>query len=346
NVWETLVRPGKKNRDFQVTDIDEITEDGSTDCVVECIGGTDDAYGFVKSCLEAGKHVVTSNKALVTSYGTELAELARSKGVGFLFSAACGGAVPVLHNISVAKQTDSVLSAGGILNGTVNFILSNLKSGKFTDYGSALCEARRLGYAEADPSADVSGLDTLRKVMLISAVAFGKLPVKGTCCEGIENYDVFAGCKYGTGEDSAFSDCCVKLIGRCGLNADGSVYTYVEPCIVKQSSVFAGVNQNFNFAFYDGKNCGRIGLSGQGAGRYPTASAVLRDLTALAQGQREMLGECSQVCADNSKVIHRYVVCEDSKCRITDVISVTEMHEKIRELRKKGGKVFFAAIEE
>lgn len=337
-----LVRPEEKSKDFQVTDINDIVNDGSVDAVVECIGGINAAYGFVKSCLEAGKHIVTSNKALVASHGTELAELAKSKGVGFLFSAACGGAIPVLHNISVAKQTDVILCAGGILNGTVNFILSNLKSGKFTDYKSALGEAQRLGYAEADPTADVSGLDTLRKIMLMSGVAFGKLPVKGTYCEGIENYDVFADSSCTT-----FSgDFCVKLIGRCGLNADGSVYAYVEPCLVKLTSVFGGTDQNFNFAFYEGKNSGRIGLSGQGAGRYPTASAVLRDLTALVQEQKEMLGECHEVCADNSKVLHKYLICGGVRPETTGLISVSEMHEKASKLRKEGCRVFFAAIEE
>lgn len=329
-----LVLPKECNKSFMVTSIDEIVNDKTVDVVVECMGGIDVAFKFTSACLESGKSIVTSNKALVAARGLELRDLAKKNNVSFLFSAACGGAIPVLHNISIAKQTDSILSCGGILNGTTNFILSGIREKKFASYSDALKEAQRLGYAEADPTADVSGMDTMRKVMLLSAVAFDKLPNEDILNEGIENIDL---CPKGLGP--------VKLVGSCGLSKNG-IFAYVEPVICKQDSVFASVNSNFNAAYYNGKNSGLITLMGQGAGRYPTASAVLRDLSAISQGKTEMFSEsCVAVKADNSSVKHKYIVSDGKNPEIIESISVASMHAKAKEIREKGGKIFFAAIE-
>ncbi len=329
-----LVLPKECNRDFMVTSIDEIVNDESVDVVVECMGGIDTAYKFTSVCLESGKHLVTSNKALVAAKGLELRDIAKKRGVSFLFSAACGGAIPVLHNISVAKQTDSILSCGGILNGTTNFILSGIRDKKFSSYEDALKEAQRLGYAEADPTADVSGMDTMRKVMLLSAVAFDMLPVEGILNEGIENIDL---CPSGLGP--------VKLVGSCGLSGKG-IYAYVEPVVCKKDSVFSAVNSNFNAAYYTGKNSGLITLMGQGAGRYPTASAVLRDLTEIAHGKCSMFSDnCAAVKADNSTAKHKYIMSDGKNAEIIESVSVAKMHAEVKEIREKGKKVFFAAIE-
>lgn len=331
-----LVLPFEKTEDFMVTSIDEITGDDSVEAVCECMGGVSAAFDFAVKVMNAGKHFVTSNKALVAAKGIELSELSREKNVGFLFSAACGGAIPVLHNISVAKKTDEILSAGGIINGTTNFILSGIEEGKFTDYQDALRVAQKLGYAEADPTADVSGLDTLRKVILLSAVSFGLLPVDGMLLEGIENIDLFRE-----------TDSKVRLIGCCGKNENGTVYSYVEPVLLKPYSTFAGVTSNFNQVMYKGKNSGTISLYGQGAGRYPTASAVLRDLTAIAAGERAMLPEsCVGCTADNRFIKHKYYISEGNKSHITDFVSVADMHREAKEMRESGRKVFFAEIEE
>ena len=151
-----LVRPGKENEAFKVSSIEKITEDPSVDAVAEVMGGVEPAFTYAMAAIRAGKHFVTSNKALVAAKGVELNRAAREAGVSFLFSAACGGGVPILHNLARAVQTDEILSVGGILNGTTNFMLDQMQStGK--DYADALKEAQELGYAEADPTADVTG---------------------------------------------------------------------------------------------------------------------------------------------------------------------------------------------
>ena len=137
--------------------------------------------------LEAGKHFITANKAMVASHGLELAALAREKGAAFLFSAACGGGVPFLHNLTLSAETDRIEAVSGILNGTTNYMLDAMQR-RGLSYGDALREAQSLGYAESDPTADVSGLDALRKMQLACAVAFGVLPQSGMLCEGMEHF--------------------------------------------------------------------------------------------------------------------------------------------------------------
>lgn len=329
-----LERKGVNCDVFHVHSIEEIVNNKEVDVVVECMGGVDTAFEFVSKCLKAKKNVVTSNKALVAAKGTELKALAEQNGVSFLFSAACGGAIPVLHNISVASETDKIVSCKGIMNGTTNFILSGIEEGIFENYSQALKKAQELGYAEADPTADVSGMDTLRKVMLLSSVAFGKLPCEGLCREGIENIDFY--------KDNET----VKLVGECGLNSDGSVYAFVQPYICTDKDPLKAVNSNFNQIMYTGENCGQISLYGQGAGRYPTASAILRDLTAILHGTKTMFPEkLERTKADNSKVERTYVLFEDGK-KSKVKKSVEAMHSYVNEKRNGGSKIFFAVLGE
>ena len=173
-----LVRPGKEDEPFKVSDISVICSDPEVGAVAEVMGGVEPAFTYACAVLKAGKHFVTSNKALVAAKGAELAALAEENGVAFLFSAACGGGVPFLHNMALAVQSDEILSVGGILNGTTNYMLDAMQR-RSMSYQEALADAQKLGYAEADPTADVTGLDALRKIMLACAVAFGKMPVDG-----------------------------------------------------------------------------------------------------------------------------------------------------------------------
>lgn len=348
-----LVRAGKEDRPFKVSSMEQIADDPSVGAVAEVMGGIEPANSFVAMALRAGKHVVTSNKALVAAHGIELAALAREKGVSFLFSAACGGGVPFLHNLAIAAQSDQILSLGGILNGTTNFMLDAMQSeGK--DYGDVLRQAQALGYAEADPTADVSGLDALRKIMLACAVAYDKLPVDGFAREGIESItaaDV---------SDFQSRGLTCRLITSGGRAGD-SVYAYVEPVLFPANAPECSVVKNFNMAKYNGQNAGAIVLMGQGAGRYPTASAVLRDLCGL--GSLEMLRPaCARVSADNAACVHPYYVrCDEAKAGlfafqerrvdgglvrgVTAPLAVPVMHALADEIRKEGGSVFFAAME-
>ena len=322
-------------RDRLTTVPDSILEDPEIDTVIELLGGVEPAFTWVSKALLSGKNVVTANKFLVSEKLPELLEAARKGSAQLRFSAAVGGGIPILVNLLRARRLDTVQEVGGVLNGTTNYILTKMAEDGL-DFDVALKQAQELGYAEADPTADVSGLDTLRKVILLSAVSFGLLPVDGMLLEGIENIDLFRE-----------PDSKVRLIGCCGKNENGTVYSYVEPVLLKPYSTFAGVTSNFNQVMYKGKNSGTISLYGQGAGRYPTASAVLRDLTAIAAGERAMLPEsCVGCTADNRFIKHKYYISEGNKSHITDFVSVADMHREAKEMRESGRKVFFAEIEE
>ncbi len=351
-----LVRQGKLREIFQTDSMERILMDGSIGAVVETMGGEEPAFAYVSAALRAGKHVVTANKALVAAHGLELARLARENGAAFLFSAACGGGVPFLHNLSLATQSDRVLTLGGILNGTTNYMLDAMQRRDLT-YAQALADAQELGYAEADPTADVSGLDALRKIMLACAVAFDRLPGEGLLHEGIEAF---------TAEDATdlkARGLVCRLVGRGGMAGD-QVYAFVEPTLFAEGAPERSVLDNYNLARYEAKCAGPIVLMGQGAGRYPTASAVLRDLSDVLQGKRAMLSPtCQSARADNSGCGHRYYVRVPAALArefpgadaaesggivrlVTQPMTVLEMHEKAAALRQAGAELFFAGIEE
>ena len=352
-----LVRPGKDDSFFKVTEIEKIVNDPSVGAVAEVMGGIEPAYSYVSAALAAGKHVVTSNKALVAAHGPELAELAEKNNVAFLFSAACGGGVPFLHNLALATESDKILSVGGILNGTTNYMLDAMQR-RGMDYADALKDAQRLGYAEADPTADVSGLDALRKIMLACAVAYDQLPAEGLNNEGIESL---------TAADVAHfkaKGLTCRLLASGGLSDEGRVYAFVEPVLLPASAAECAVLDNFNLARYQGENSGAIILIGQGAGRWPTASAVVRDLSCILQGQRTMMqAGCPRVKADNSACSRVYYVRLPARFEdmlplkeaekdgdllraVTEPMPVSAMHEAAAKLRQAGAEVFFAAMGE
>lgn len=350
-----LVRPGKVDAPFKTDSIDVICADESIDAVAEVMGGTSAAYEYAKKVLAAGKHFVTSNKALVAAKGVELNALARENGAAFLFSAACGGAVPFLHNLELARENDEIESLGGILNGTTNYMLDRMQTGGL-DYAEALKEAQALGYAEADPTADVTGLDALRKIMLGCAVAYDRLPREGLLNEGIDSL------KASDVRDFQERGLTCRLLAKGGKNADGSVYAYVQPVLFGGSATECAVKKNFNMAKYIGKNSGLIVLMGQGAGRYPTASAVVRDLECAFVGQREMMkAACREVSANNKAASCRYYVRLPGECApqleyesmeekdgcavlLTNPMSVSAMFDFAKSLRAEGKEIFFAEI--
>ncbi len=335
-----LERPGVFNEPFIVNDINTILNDKSIEAVAECIGGTTIAHDFAVKCLSAGKHFVTSNKALISAYGLELRDLAAKNGVSLLFSAACGGTMPVLHNMALARRSDTLFRSGGILNGTCNFMLTKMQD-EDSSFDDALDQARKLGYAEADPSADLSGLDTLRKVILLSAVGFDAFPEGDLLCEGIESTDADAI------KELKKRNLVLRLIGSCGRNEDGSLYAFVQPVAFSSSAAEANVKMNTNMAFWEGENCGRVTISGQGAGRYPTAANVLRDLTELPECRKSMLSAaCAAESVKNDGCSFRYLVIENGAVSITEKVSVNAMFAEAAQKRKEGAKFFFAAMEE
>lgn len=349
-----LVRPGKNIKPFMVTSVEKIINDDSVGAVAEVMGGIEPAFSYVSAALKAGKHVVTSNKALVAAHGIELDKTARENNAAFLFSAACGGGVPFLHNLALAAESDEIEYVGGILNGTTNYMLDSIQRfGK--DYAEALSDAQELGYAEKDPTADVSGLDALRKIMLACAVAYGRLPTEGLDNEGIESI---------TAADAAHF---MSLGYTCRLVTSGAltdegVQAYVEPVLFGSGAPECAVLTNFNLAKYCGRSSGLISMIGQGAGRFPTASAVVRDLSSVLSGSRSMMKSgCVSAQADNSTAKHNYYIRVSAKMAhifdikqifgsdnemrfISQPISVSDMHRIAKELRSQGEKIFFAAI--
>ena len=349
-----LVRPGKEDAPYKVSSMEAIVNDPSVEAVAEVMGGIEPAYTYACAALKAGKHFVTSNKALVAAKGVELNRLAREKGAAFLFSAACGGGVPFLHNLALARESDSILSLGGILNGTTNYMLDAMQR-LGLDYAEALADAQRLGYAEADPTADVSGLDALRKIMLACAVAYDLLPTEGLLHEGIDSITAADVRHF---QPRGYS---CRLLASGGRTESG-VYAYVEPVLLREGAPACSVLQNYNMARYEGRNSGPIVLMGQGAGRYPTASAVLRDLSGILRGERYLFSTgCAAGKADNSGSVHCYYVrlpadlageleAESTELDgpvarlVTKPMSVAAMHETARRLRAQGAALFFAAI--
>ncbi len=362
-VRSVLVKKGEKTEDFMTESFEDVVTDDS-ELVIECMGGVDPAFRFTSACLEAGKSLITSNKALVAAHGIDLMNIARRKGVAFIFSAACGGAIPILQNLLLARRTDSIVWAGGILNGTTNYILDSMDR-KGSSFEEALSEAKKLGYAEADPTADISGMDTMRKVMLISMVAYDVLPNSDYNIEGIQSVEAI------DFEVAKSLGCTIRLVGKCGLSDSGRLFAYVEPVLCGSSDAYYSIRSNINLAQYVGKNAGLMSFMGQGAGRYPTASAILRDVSTVTDGQKQMLSEKCLVgfaCNSSKDCEHKYYVrtdsetmksvadkvgvskalCEkDGKCFIiSNAVTVKAMHEAAAEARRKGASLFFAASRE
>lgn len=350
-----LARPGKADAPFKTDAMETILADPSIEAVAEALTGVDAAYAYARAALQAGKHVVTANKALVAAHGPELDALARARDRAFLFGAACGGGVPFLQNLVLASASDRIFALGGILNGTTNYILDAMQR-KNMDYSAALLAAQGLGFAEADPTADVSGLDSMRKLMLACAAAYGELPREGLHWEGVQAL---------TAEDAACfrrEGWVCRLLARGGRNADHSLYAYVEPVLLPETGPECAALENQNLVRYEAEYAGPVVLMGQGAGGRPTASAMLRDLSNILQGARHMLPPaCRAGQADNGGCTHSYYVrlpqaaaqeivlesmeCDQGVCRgVTRPLSVRQMHETAARLRAAGHAVFFAAM--
>ena len=280
--------------DRVVHDINVILSDPEVSIVVEMMGGSHPAYDFSKSALMAGKSVVTSNKEVVANFGAELLEIAKEKGVSYLFEASVGGGIPIIRPLQVDLASNEILSVSGILNGPTNFILTKMKD-EGADFASALKEAQANGFAEANPAADVEGLDAARKIVILAALAFGTLisPSK-ISVEGITGI---------TAEQTAVAEsfgCAIKLIGHTE-RIDGRVLALVAPHMVPASNPVHHVTGVFNGILVDANMLGRALFYGAGAGKLPTASAVVADILGIASGS-EVAGRLSWKVATDADV--------------------------------------------
>lgn len=251
---------------------EDILNDQEIRIVVETMGGLHPAYEFVKSCLMADKSVVTSNKELVAAKGDELLEIARDRNLNFLFEASVGGGIPILRPIDQCLAANEVYEIAGILNGTTNFMLTRMIEDGMT-FEDALALAQELGYAERNPSADVDGHDACRKICILASLAFGKhVFPEQVQTEGIANITL-DDVKYASAVDGV-----IKLIGRAQKQEDGRLFVQVAPMILPKTSLLADVNDVFNGIMVRGDAIGDVVFYGRGAGKLPTASAVVADV--------------------------------------------------------------------
>ena len=263
-----------------VKDIEPILADEEVRVVVETIGGTKPAYDYVCKALDAGRHVVTSNKEMVAQYGAELLARAKKNNVCFLFEASVGGGTPIITPIHQCLAANRIFSIAGIINGTTNFMLGRMEKAGM-DFPAALKEAQDLGYAETkDPSDDVDGIDACRKISILSSLAFGShiypQNVRARGIRDITPADMEAARKL---------NCSVKLISWCEKPEGGSLSVAVEPMMVRRSDQLAGVDDVFNAVKVEGDMLGEVLFYGKGAGKLPTASAVVADaIDAMKEG--------------------------------------------------------------
>lgn len=251
---------------------EDIINDLEIRVVVEVMGGLHPAYEFVSRCLKAGKSVVTSNKELVAAYGADLLELARQENVNFLFEASVGGGIPIIRPISLCLAANEVIEVAGILNGTTNFILAKMIKDSMS-FEDALKMAQQLGYAERNPAADVEGHDACRKICILASLCYGKhIYPEFVHTQGITKMtlaDVAYAASWGG---------VVKLIGQVKKLDDGKLDITVEPMLIEKSSQLAGVDDVFNGILVRGDSTGDVVFYGKGAGKLPTASAVVADI--------------------------------------------------------------------
>ena len=260
-----------------VKDFAAIESDPEVDIVVETIGGATIALDFTTRALRAGKSVVTSNKELVATHGYELLQLAKDNGCSYLFEASVGGGIPILRPLTSCLAANELEQVTGILNGTTNYILTRMIRAGLT-FDQALAEAQTNGYAEKDPTADVDGHDACRKICILAALAFGRhvypdqVPTQGI--RGV------------TLEDVAYTDSVgykIKLLGRAIRQPEGKVCAFVAPHLVPGENPLAGVEDVFNAIAVTGNAIGDVMFYGRGAGKLPTASAVVADVIDIAK---------------------------------------------------------------
>ena len=275
---------------------DDILLDPEIEAVAECMGGLEPAHTFVRRALEAGKHVVTSNKKMFAAYCGELFELARENGVTIRYEASCGGGIPWISNLTRIRRLEPVTSFRGIFNGTTNYILSRMTA-TGSEFDQNLAEAQKLGYAEKDPTDDIAGYDVRYKTAITAMKAFGVIT---------DASDIPAlGIRNAAAEDIRWSTengYALKLFGA-GNDLPDAVSLWVMPVFVSTKNVFAHISDNFNAVESDSKDLGRAMFVGQGAGSLPTAHAMVQDLLDIYQNQDSDMPEAVRkpVCNDSVK---------------------------------------------
>lgn len=286
--------PGSPFEGKFTKDINDILNDDEVTLVAEVMGGVNPAFDFVKSCLERGKSVVSSNKELVAKKGAELLRTAKEHNCNFLFEASTGGAIPIIRPLHQCLAANDITAVAGILNGTTNFILTKMINENMP-FAEALSTAQKLGYAEKDPTADVEGHDACRKICILSSLVFGKhVYPEWVHCEGISSI---------TAEDAQYAESwggAVKLIGSVKRTADGKILPIVRPAFVCGANQLSSVNDVFNGIMVYGDAIDQVMFYGRGAGKFPTASAIVADLIDAAKMKGTSISQVWEDSKDNS----------------------------------------------
>lgn len=269
--------PGDPVQDKIIHDFETIVNDDEIKIVVEVMGGIEPAYTFVKRCLQAGKSVATSNKALVAKHGAELLSIAKEHNINFLFEASVGGGIPIIRPLNSSLTADEIEEITGILNGTTNYMLTKMFY-EGADYDTVLKEAQANGYAERNPEADVEGYDACRKIAILSSLISGQqVDFEDIYCEGITEISV---------EDMKYAKAMgttIKLLASSKRYAGNRLHAIVAPCMLYPEHPLYNVNGVFNSIFVHGNVLGDAMFYGSGAGKLPTASAVVADVVDAAK---------------------------------------------------------------
>lgn len=350
------IRPHDELGDKLTANYDDILNDKEISVVAEAIGGLEPAHTFVVKALKAGKHVVSSNKHLICTYYEELHNLALENGVTLRFTSSAGGGIPWLYNLKRSVRCDDIYKVMGIMNGTTNFILDAMISDG-RDFDEVLAEAQRLGYAEANPSADIDGLDTARKTAISSSIAFNTIIKE-------ENVDIFS-LRYIKKADIDYITSklnkTVRYLGF-GVKNENGAGAFVEPALLPSDALESNVRKNNNMISLFGRDVGRLSFFGQGAGRYPTGNALAQDVIDILNGSTELAFAPKAINVDNGTLERAYYVrtsadvnydffdsvevIDGSKYIITKKITVSRMHAIAKEIRSLDADAFFAGIED
>ena len=362
-VTRILARHGREGYEFLndiiTADIDDITGDSEIELVVESIGGISPAREYVLACLNAGKHVVTPNKNLISAHYDELMQAAEKNDVQLRFTPTAGGGIPWLFNLQRTARCDAINEIHGIVNGTCNYILDAMsKSG--ADFGVMLKNAQELGYAEADPSADIEGTDTLRKTVISASLAFGgTVSEEDVLCYGIDTIN---------SDDIAYlkkQGYAVRLLMNAKRLGDGKISAYVEPTAIPLASLEANVGENNNLITLTAEGIGTQSFYGQGAGKLPTGESVIQDVIDIRDGiSVSSAAGGVKLAVDNASEIHRYYIRHDRMCEhisplidtyeekdgvfycISKPVAASRMHEMAHHRKEKGRAMFIAGIKE
>lgn len=339
HIKKILVRHPEKYKDSRITtNVEEILNDPEIDTVVECLGGLEPAVTYVHRALEAHKNVVTSNKKMLAVHAVELMKTAEENHVSLKYEAACGGGIPWIAALQRMRREEPIQSFEGIFNGTTNYILSSMDAEKMS-FEKALQQAQKAGYAEQDPSDDISGRDTCYKTVLSAMCAFDRYvnPVE-VPCYGIEDI---------SDEEWLYAEthgCTIRLLGK-GTYENEKVCLSVFPTFVRKDSLFAVTSSNFNALCSESLNLGKACFIGQGAGSLPTAHAVVQDLLDLKEYRDRNTGilqSCRNTLERESVFYVRSFIGHERICQktlnehafLTGKISFSQLRKEMKEDRK------------